>query len=364
MHWMFRYCSGLEVLDVSGFGANQAENLEQMFSACKSLKSLNLGNFDTSRATNMELMFSNCSSLESLDLTGFDTGNVTDMRLMFAECTMLKELDLSSFDLGKLTENPSLYRGCDSLTVLKTPVNVKIEMGVPTTNKGYIWQQEDGTEVKRLPLNTSHSITIRKVKKPTGSGSGTSNPPELGVIGSAGSTKIVKISSIKITGPSSKIAAGKKITLSVGIYPSNASNKELVWKTSNKKVATVSQKGVVTMKAKSGGKKVTVTAAATDGSNVKKSFTITSMKGVVKKIAISGKKTVKAGRTLKLTAKVTATKGANKKLKWTSGNKKYATVSSSGKVSAKKAGKGKKVKITAAATDGSKKKKTVTVSII
>ena len=87
------------------------------------------------------------------------------------------------------------------------------------------------------------------------------------------------------------------------------------------------------------------------------------MKGVVKKVAISGKKTVKAGKTLKLKAKVTATKKANKKLKWTSSNKKYATVSSAGKVKALKAGKGKKVKITAAATDGSGKKKTITIKI-
>ena len=35
---------------------------------------------------------------------------------------------------------------------------------------------------------------------------------------------------------------------------------------------------------------------------------------MVKKIAIFGKKTVKAGKTLKLKAKVTATKKANKKI--------------------------------------------------
>ncbi len=87
------------------------------------------------------------------------------------------------------------------------------------------------------------------------------------------------------------------------------------------------------------------------------------MKGAVKKVAISGKKTVKAGKTLKLKAKVTAAKKANKKLKWTSSNTKYATVSGSGKVKALKAGKGKKVKITVMATDGSGKKKSVTIKI-
>ncbi len=55
--------------------------------------------------------------------------------------------------------------------------------------------------------------------------------------------------------------------------------------------------------------------------------------------------------------------GAKSKVKWSSSNKKYATVSSSGKVKALKAGKGKKVKITAMATDGSGKKKTVVIKI-
>ena len=173
----------------------------------------------------------------------------------------------------------------------------------------------------------------------------------------------VKVSKIKISGITKKIAAGKKIKLTANITPSNAANKSVTWKSSNKKIATVNSKGVVTMNKKSGGKSVTITATAKDGSKVKAAYKITSMKGVVKKVAISGKKTVKAGKTLKLKAKVTASKKANKTLKWTSSNKKYATVSSSGKVKALKAGKGKKVKITAMATDGSGKKKVVTIKI-
>jgi len=60
---------------------------------------------------------------------------------------------------------------------------------------------------------------------------------------------------------------------------------------------------------------------------------------------------------------VKATKGANKKLIWKSSNTKYATVSKDGKVKTMKTGKGRKVKITAMATDGSGKKKTVTIKI-
>lgn len=173
----------------------------------------------------------------------------------------------------------------------------------------------------------------------------------------------IRVTKIKITGVSKKIAAGKKVSLKAVITPSNADNKAVTWKSSNKKVATVNSKGVVTMKKKTGGKKVKITAVAKDGSGVKATYTIKSMKGAVKKIKISGAKSVKAGKSLKLKAKVTASRGANKKVKWTSSNTKYAKVSASGKVKTYKAGKGKKVKITARAMDGSNKKKTVTIKI-
>lgn len=174
----------------------------------------------------------------------------------------------------------------------------------------------------------------------------------------------IKVSRITISGISKKIAVGKKIALKANVNPADASNKAVIWKSGNTKIATVDNKGVVTVKKNTGGKKVKIYAVATDGSGVKASYTITSMKGVVKKIMISEAKSVKAGKSLKLKAKVTASKGANKKVVWTSSNSKYAKVSASGKVKTYKAGKGKKVKITAKATDGSGKKKTVIIKII
>lgn len=171
-----------------------------------------------------------------------------------------------------------------------------------------------------------------------------------------------KVAKITVIASSNKLSAGKKVKLTANIS-NNASNKNIKWTTSNKKYATVDKNGVVKFNKKAAGKTVTITAYATDGSGKKATFKIKIMKGTVKKIKITGKKTVKAGKTLSLKAKVTASKGANKKLKWTSSNTKYATVSGSGKVKALKAGKKKSVKITAMATDGSGKKAIVTIKI-
>lgn len=168
---------------------------------------------------------------------------------------------------------------------------------------------------------------------------------------------------MRIRAVSGRIAAGKKIQLHVETIPANAHLPKLVWSSSNPKLAAVDQNGAVSLKKKAGGKKVVITAVATDGSGIRASCTIKVMKGSVKKITISGKRPVKAGKSLKLTAKVKASKGANRKLEWSSSNKAFAEVTPSGVVKTKKAGKGKKVRITASATDGSNKKASVTIRI-
>lgn len=175
----------------------------------------------------------------------------------------------------------------------------------------------------------------------------------------------IKVKKIVITTISKKIAAGKKVSLKAVVTPENASNSKIKWETSNKKYATVNSKGVVTTKKAGRGKTVTITAKAADGSGVKAKIKLKLMKNAVKKVKItSTKKSLKAGKTLTLKAKVTTTgKNANTALKWSTSNSKYATVNSKGKVTAKKAGKGKTVTITAMSTDGTNKKSKIKIKI-
>lgn len=85
----------------------------------------------------------------------------------------------------------------------------------------------------------------------------------------------------------------------------------------------------------------------------------------VQQISVSYPKTIKAGKSAKLKAKVKLTGDGtgNKKLKWKSSNKKYATVDQNGKVKTKKAGKGKTVTITVSSTDGTNIKVKVKIKI-
>ena len=191
---------------------------------------------------------------------------------------------------------------------------------------------------------------------------GTQKPSSNTTKPSGNTTKAPSIKPFKATGKPKQIAAGKKVNLKAEIGLPDSITKQLTWKSSNTKVATVNADGVVTVKKKTGGKKVTITAS-NDKIKVSASWKVTSMKGIVKKVKITGTKTVKAGKSLKLKANVTATKKANKKLQWTSSNAKYATVNAEGVVKTKKVAKGKTIKITAMATDGSNKKATFKVKV-
>lgn len=97
-------------------------------------------------------------------------------------------------------------------------------------------------------------------------------------------------------------------------------------------------------------------------SSTKKTDTTTVSKKVnVIKVALNYSQiTVTKGKSKTLKATVTPSNATNKKLKWTTSNKKIATVTSKGKVTGKKAGT---AKITVTAADGSKKKAVCTVKV-
>ena len=163
--------------------------------------------------------------------------------------------------------------------------------------------------------------------------------------------------SIKITG-SSVVAKGKKISLSASISPKGA-NQQVVWSSDQPKVATVSDKGVVTGK-KAGTAKITAVSAV--NKKVKKSFTVTVYAKAVKKISISGAIPLALSggeKKVTLTASASPDKAAQV-FEWKSSNSKVATVSDKGVVKAVGAGT---VKIIAAALDGSGKKAEVEITV-
>ena len=150
------------------------------------------------------------------------------------------------------------------------------------------------------------------------------------------------------------------------VSPDNATNKTVKYSTSNEKVAKVSSTGVVTGVAAGSA---TITCMATDDSGQKATCKITvtnpatPVKPTVKVTKITLNKTsatLTQGQTLTLKATVTPGNATNKAVAWSSSNTKIATVSSTGKITAKTSGT---VTITCKAKDGSGKKATCKIRV-
>ena len=142
---MFRSCSRLTSLDVSGFNTSKVKDMSSMFYECGSLTSLDVSSFDLSSVEDMSYMFYGCKGLQSLnisltdilgsqnltdthgmfykcsgmtevDLRGLNTSGVSDMSHMFRECSSLKKVSVSHlWDTNKVTDSEHMFTGCSNL---------------------------------------------------------------------------------------------------------------------------------------------------------------------------------------------------------------------------------------------------------
>ena len=145
---------------------------------------------------------------------------------------------------------------------------------------------------------------------------------------------IVAIQNAKVELNKSKatLLTGKTLTLKATVLPETLEDKSVTWKSSNKKVATVSSKGKV-KGIKAGTATITCTSKAT-GETAKCKITVINGTVTLNKTELF----VEKGTKKSLKATVTPTTLEDKSVTWTSSNKKIATVSSTGKVKGVKYG--------------------------
>lgn len=153
---------------------------------------------------------------------------------------------------------------------------------------------------------------------------------------------------------------GSRFQIKSKVSPASA-GKKMVYKSSKKKIAAVSRKGQIVAK-KCG--KTRITIRPDKNSKVSATIAVTVVKKLkkVKKIKINAAKlSITAGSKKKLTAKVVSPKKpTTKKFNWFSSNKKVASVSQKGVVTAKKAGT---AKITVTSADGRGAKAVCSVTV-
>lgn len=175
---------------------------------------------------------------------------------------------------------------------------------------------------------------------------------------SAAKATVTKVQVTNLTNKVFYVAKGKTVKLAtkVTVKPNKAANKKVSYKSKDKKIATVSSKGVV-KGVKVGTTKITVTSKVKKSKKTTITVKVTTPVTKVKLNKSSAALTV-GGKTT-LSATVSPNK-ATKNVKWTSSNTNVATVSSKGVVTAKTAGT---ATITAKAIDGTNKKAICTVTV-
>ena len=165
----------------------------------------------------------------------------------------------------------------------------------------------------------------------------------------------VLITSLTLNKSELSMNVGDEETLTVTGTPSNATNKNLQWESSNTDVASVTSTGAYTAKVIAAGKgSAVIKAKATDGSGKYVSCVVTVSNIQVLNVYLDKSSLdLSEGDTASIVATLYPTNATTKTLKWTSSNTSVAKVDSKGNVVAG-ATKGYAI-ITAAATDGSGK---------
>ena len=180
---------------------------------------------------------------------------------------------------------------------------------------------------------SSSSFEFQVLKRPVSSNSNSNKPSN----SNSNTNNRIAVQNVSLNTTSLKLAVKNTYTLKATISPSNATNKNVTWTSSNSNVATVSN-GIVT--AKNAGT-TTITVTTRDG-NRKASCVVTVYKPttVVKVTSVSlsnSALTIKKGLSAQLSAIVNPSNATNKSVSWSSSNTNVAIVSN-GTIIAKGAG--------------------------
>ena len=160
--------------------------------------------------------------------------------------------------------------------------------------------------------------------------------------------KTYAVESVALDQTSLELTEGDNATLTATITPSNATNKNVKWSTSDKTVVTVTDGKVTAIKAGS----ATITVTTEDGSKTA-SCKVTVKAKTYPVTGVSLDKTTLSlteGDIATLTATISPSNATNKNVKWSTSDKTVATVTD-GKVTAIKAGT---ATVTVTTEDGSK----------
>ena len=316
MHGMFSGCSALEEVDFSGLEMEELAVMSEMFRGCSSLKRIDLSGINAGNVYLLKRMFEDCTALESADLRGLGASKIEYAEHLFYNCTSLETLDMTGINFHSVYDGDQasgMLMYCRNLETFYVPFGVVYGCDLPHTmydEAGISWTSvpPDLAESVRLTrtvrvssvkINTTsrtippgQTFQLKAWPQPTNaedrSVTWESSNPEVASVDDAGLvtanqagtavvtattadggytaectiTVSVPVTSVKINTATRTIAPGKTFQLAAWPQPTNATNKNVTWSSSNTAVATVDSTGLV--KAVKAGT-ATITVKTVDG---------------------------------------------------------------------------------------------------
>ncbi len=241
------------------------------------------------------------------------------------------------------------------LTVTQPVTGIAIESGAIVLNRGSSQRLgaviEPGDATDKKVKWTSSDPSVARVSS---SGSISGRAPGNAVITATSSNGLTATCAVTVVQPVTRVSLGSSrlklsrnntAALTAALSPANATDKTVVWASSNAAIASVDQNGLV--KGLSDGNCV-ITATAASGKSAAIRVTVTSVKvtGVSLDRFYAG---VDVGRQLQLSASILPDNATEKRVTYASSDPGVATVDQNGLVTAVKAGQ---AIITATASEG------------
>ncbi len=393
--YMFTFCTGLEKVYLS-------DNIKSVgrgsFKGCSSLKQLRLSKILEQIG---DYGFADCTALDSVYLPASMTSVAS---YAFSNCTSLKQLDLGQ-NLKLI--GPAAFKDCSALQGIEIPetlYGLGVEAFANCTSLPFVAIKGISSVGKQAFSGCTGLKWVSLSSKTTSLGqhsfAGCTNigyvqsyadmPPE-GLVIFPDSviangtlfvpqvaideykysptweqwldirpiTEDVLVTSITLNQTEVSLKATETVALTATVGAANAVNKEVIWRTSNAKVAKVNTNGLV--EAVSIGM-ADVIALAADGSGVKAVCQVKVLPTLVESVTIeSSVNVLKKGRSMTLKAMVLPLLATDTTVVWTSSDNQKVTVEKNGLIKAIGVGT---AQITATASDGSGKSATISIEVI
>ena len=288
------------------------------------------------------LLIHNCELVKKQNNDKVPTGNIDiiDIKCNDNKCEVPKEIESLSFAQGKV-----YVKKGEKLELIITVTPSELSSSKLT------WKSGDSSIVTVDSNGVIKGVKAGITTITVTSSNGKSATCEVEVVNDSVSVKKIRLTRSKAT-----INPGSSTQIIATIEPENATNRDLVWTSSDTSIATVNSKGVV-KGLKSGT--VTITAKTKDGKVVASTTITVSTPSIIEKLEFSQKNvSVKKGDTQQLIVIVTPSELSGSKLTWKSSDTSIVTVDSNGVIKGVKPGT---ATITVTSSNGKKTTCNVTV---